>query len=104
MNPSTLNGLTPEQLYERIRESPIGFSVEGGGIQFLGRAIHLKDGEAVLPEQSQSPTESKSMLDRLTATPENLLKPTQSYLNLSISHKEGRPANGFLSTTTLITV
>ena len=58
------SGLVP-----KILESPVGFSVEDDGIQYLGREIQLKEGKAILSEseQNRSQSESKEMLDRLVS-------------------------------------
>ena len=66
-----LNGLTPEQLHALIMKSPIGFSAEGGFIQYLGKQIQLHEGSTTLPEQIVSPVGGKQLFERLvTLQPE----------------------------------
>ncbi|WP_257264174.1 hypothetical protein, partial [Endozoicomonas sp. ONNA2] len=65
MNPCQLQGLTPQQLYALIRESAVGFSAEGGSIQYLGRQIQLHDGITALSEQKVITAESKQLFARL---------------------------------------
>ena len=65
MNFSHLIGLTSQDLYETIKKSPIGFSVENSSIQYLGRQIQLQDGLTVLPENSSGTTGGKNLFDRI---------------------------------------
>ena len=65
MNFSQLNGLTLENLYEIIINSPAGFSVEDGSIQYLGRQVQLLDGLTVTSENSSGKTDSKNLFDRI---------------------------------------
>ena len=69
MDPHILNGLTPQQLRDKILESSTGFSVEDDGIQYLGREIQLKAGKAIVSdsEQNRSQPESKALLGRLVS-------------------------------------
>ena len=65
MNFSHLIGLTYQDLYETIKKSPIGFSVENSSIQYLGRQIQLQNGLTVLPENSPGTTDGKNLFDRI---------------------------------------
>ena len=65
MNLSHLIGLTSQDLYETIKKSPIGFSVENSSIQYLGRQIQLQNGLTVLPENSSGTTNGKKLFDRM---------------------------------------
>ena len=65
MNFSQLDGLTLENLYETIINSPAGFSVEDGSVQYIGRQIQLQDGLTVLSESSSDTTASKNLFDRI---------------------------------------
>ena len=65
MNLSQLDGLTLQNLYETIINSPTGFSVEDGSIQYLGRQIQLQDELTVLSENSTGTTDSKKLFDRM---------------------------------------
>ena len=60
-----LNGLTPQQLHSLIMKSPIGFSAEGGSIQYLGKQIQLHDGNTTLSEQIVSPAGGRQLFERL---------------------------------------
>ena len=60
-----LNGLTSQQLHALIMKSPIGFSAEGGSIQYLGKQIQLDDGNTTLSEQIISPAGGKQLFERL---------------------------------------
>ena len=65
MNFSHLIGLTSQDLYETIKKSPIGFSVENSSIQYLGRQIQLQNGVTVLSENSSGTTDGKNLFDRM---------------------------------------
>ena len=65
MNFSQLDGLTLENLYETIINSPAGFSVEDGSVQYLGRQIQLQDGLTTLSENSSGTIDSKNLFDRI---------------------------------------
>ena len=65
MNFSHLIGLTSQDLYETIKKSPIGFSVENSSIQYLGRQIQLQNGLTVLSENSSGTTDGKKLFDRM---------------------------------------
>ena len=62
---SQLDGLTLQNLYETIINSPAGFSVEDGSVQYLGRQIQLQDGITVLSENISGTTDSKNLFDRI---------------------------------------
>ena len=62
MNFSQLIGLTSQDLYETIIESPTGFSVEDGSLQYLGRQIQLQDNLTVFCENT---SDSKHLLERM---------------------------------------
>ena len=62
MNFSQLIGLTSQDLYETIIESPTGFSVEDGSLQYLGRQIQLQDDLTVFCENT---SDSKHLLERM---------------------------------------
>ena len=65
MNFSQLDGLSLENLYETIINSPAGFSVEDGSVQYLGRQIQLQDGLTTLSENSSGSIDSKNLFDRI---------------------------------------
>ena len=62
MNFSQLIGLTSQDLYETIINSPTGFSVEDGCLQYLGRQIQLQDELTVFCENT---SDSKDLLNRM---------------------------------------
>ena len=73
MNLYQLNGLTPQQLHLLIMESPVGFSAEGGSIQYLAGDTTAR-WITTLSEQSFITVESKQLFERLVNLQPNFEK------------------------------
>ncbi len=50
MNFISVNGLTQEELFKVMEQSPLGFSAENGGVQYLGREIYLAGGKLLVQQ------------------------------------------------------
>ena len=64
MNFSQLIGLTSQDLYDTIINSPTGFSVEDSSLQYLGRQIQLQNDLTVFCENT---SDSKHLLNRMVS-------------------------------------
>ncbi|MGI2028675.1 hypothetical protein [Endozoicomonas acroporae] len=60
-----IDGLTLQELYDTVMQSPIGFSVEDDSIQYLGRQIRLHNGITELTGQTCNNADGKELFKRL---------------------------------------
>ncbi|WP_163371462.1 hypothetical protein [Endozoicomonas acroporae] len=60
-----IDGLTLQELYDTVMQSPIGFSAEDDSIQYLGRQIRLHNGITELTGQTCNNADGKELFKRL---------------------------------------